>query len=94
MVEASSEKIETNVEEVKVQPNGTVTMEEVKGEFSADRWVLYMQNIAKDPEAVDIPNFVLMLYETTYLFKKMGSAMYLAFSGKILCVFNQIIQMF
>ncbi len=42
MVEASSEKIQTNVEELKVQPNGTVSMEEVKGEFSADRWVIYM----------------------------------------------------
>jgi len=29
MVEASSEKIETNVEEVKIQPNGNVKMEEV-----------------------------------------------------------------
>ena len=41
-----------------------------------------MKTIGENPEKIDIDLWIEMLYETTNLFKKMGSAMSQAFSGK------------
>ena len=57
-------------------------------EFNADRWVRQLSDLAKDPIQLDTVEFIAMLRETTNLFKKMGSAMSVAFSGKIFCLFT------
>ena len=59
--------------------------EEDLEEFNADRWVRQLSDLAKDPTQLDTVEFIAMLRETTNLFKKMGSAMSVAFSGKIFC---------
>ncbi|CDW83219.1 glycolipid transfer protein domain-containing protein 1-like [Stylonychia lemnae] len=48
--------------------------------FSAERWILQTKNIAQTVDAIDVDSWVAFLYETTNLFKKMGSAMSMAFS--------------
>eukprot|EP00347_Sterkiella_histriomuscorum_P023651 403333863 len=55
------------------------TEEDMKN-FSAERWLGYTKTIASSPEAIDVDTWVAFLYETTNLFKKMGSAMSMAFS--------------
>lgn len=49
--------------------------------FSADRWIKLAQKLADSPNNLEVEPFVAFLYETTNLFKKMGSAMSMAFSG-------------
>lgn len=51
-------------------------------EFSADRWIRQVTKLAESPDSIDVDTWVAFLYETTNLFKKMGSAMSMAFSGK------------
>lgn len=52
--------------------------------FNADRWVKQMKTLGENPDKLDMDTWVEMLYETTNLFKKMGSAMSQAFSGMII----------
>lgn len=51
-------------------------------EFCPIRWVRMISDLAKDPAHLKTVDYSAMLYETTNLFKKMGSAMSMAFSGK------------
>ena len=63
--------------------------EEVKGqqgaedlnEFNPDRWVRQLEALAQKPNELDVDAFIEVLRETLNLFKKMGSALSLAFSG-------------
>ena len=63
--------------------------EEVKGqqgaedlnEFNPDRWVRQLEALAQKPNELDVDAFIEVLHETLNLFKKMGSALSLAFSG-------------
>ncbi len=65
--------------------------EEVKGgsnsnedltEFNPDRWVRVLSKLASAPTELDVDAFIGVLHETLNLFKKMGSALSMAFSGK------------
>jgi len=49
--------------------------------FSPERWVSQMKKLGENPDKLDMEVWIEMLYETTHLFKKMGSAMSQAFSG-------------
>lgn len=62
------------------------TDEENLNEFNADRWVRQVQFLSQNPDKLDIDTWVGMLYETTNLFKKMGSAMSMAFSGTLIFI--------
>ena len=59
-------------------------------EFCPDRWVRMMRNLAANPNQMNTIEYSAMLYETTNLFKKMGSAMSMAFSGKLYIYIFQI----
>ena len=48
--------------------------------FNPERYISQLQAIGKDPENIDIDTWVAMLYESTNMFKMMGSAMSAAFS--------------
>ena len=48
--------------------------------FSATRWVRQTTTLASSPDELDADIWVSFLFETTNLFKKMGSAMSIAFS--------------
>jgi len=52
-------------------------------EFSAERWIGFTKRIAESKDAIDVDAWVSFLFETTNLFKKMGSAMSMAFSGML-----------
>lgn len=60
----------------------TAKTQEDMQNFSAERWLSYSKKLGESPNALDIDTWVAFLYETTNLFKKMGSAMSMAFSGK------------
>ena len=47
----------------------------------------YQQKLAAEPNELDIDTFIGVLHETLNLFKKMGSALSLAFSGKLKLTF-------
>ena len=51
-------------------------------EFCPTRWIIQLKTLAGCSSELDIDVYVAMLYETTNLFKKMGSALSMAFSGK------------
>ena len=51
-------------------------------DFSAERWLGFAKKIAESKDAIDVDAWVSFLFESTNLFKKMGSAMSMAFSGK------------
>ncbi len=51
--------------------------------FNIDRWVTLLNELAKDPTKLETSLYVAMLKETTNLFKKMGSGVAVAFSGKL-----------
>lgn len=53
-------------------------------EFNPDRWVRLLESLAQKPNELDIDKFIGVLHETLNLFKKMGSALSLAFSGTII----------
>lgn len=67
--------------EIIMEPSTAVAAGDLE-EFNADRWTGQLRDLAKDPAKLEIDLYVAMLKETTNLFKKMGSAMSLAFSGK------------
>ena len=50
-------------------------------EFCPHRWLRLLTVISTNAEQVDIDAYTAHLYETTNLFKKMGSALSMAFSG-------------
>ena len=56
-------------------------------EFSMQRWLHQVEVLKENPENLDVDTWVAFLYETTNLFKKMGSAMSMAFSGNLLISF-------
>ena len=49
--------------------------------FCPERWVSQTVVLCTEPHRLDVDTWVAFLYETTNLFKKMGSAMSMAFSG-------------
>ena len=49
--------------------------------FCPVRWIRQLKALSASPRELDIETYVAMLYETTNLFKKMGSALSMAFSG-------------
>ncbi len=55
---------------------------ENKDVFNLDRWISQMTQISQNVDNIDTDIWVDYLYETTNLFKTMGSAMSIAFSGK------------
>ena len=55
-----------------------------KQEFSIDRWVEQTSQISQDPNQINVDVWCDFLWETINLFKKMGSAMAMAFSGTLL----------
>ncbi len=50
--------------------------------FSVDRWMKQMQAMEADPKNIDPEVLSAWLYDCTNLFKAMGSAISMAFSGK------------
>ena len=52
-------------------------------EFCPHRWLRLLSKVASNPQEVDIDAYTAHLYETTNLFKKMGSALSMAFSGNL-----------
>jgi len=55
-------------------------------EFCPNRWIRQLKTLAGSTQGIDVDTYVEMLYETTNLFKKMGSALSMAFSGKQIMV--------
>lgn len=55
---------------------------ESKDVFSLKRWKEQLAILSSDPEKIDVDTWVDFLYECCNLFKVMGSAMSVAFSGK------------
>ena len=55
-------------------------------EFCPNRWIRQLKSLAGSSQGIDIDTYVSMLNETTNLFKKMGSALSMAFSGKQIMV--------
>lgn len=51
--------------------------------FSKTRWLHQMSYLAARPERLDVDAWTTFMHETTLLFKCMGNAMSVAFSGKI-----------
>ena len=49
--------------------------------FCPVRWIRQLKALSANTRELDIDTYVAMLYETTNLFKKMGSALSMAFSG-------------
>ena len=49
--------------------------------FCPVRWIRLLKALSANPRELEIDTYVAMLYETTNLFKKMGSALSMAFSG-------------
>ena len=71
-----------------VESHSAVAQEEDLKVFSATRWLNQTEILGAAPEELDVDTWVAFLYETTNLFKKMGSAMSMAFSGKFRFIHN------
>jgi hypothetical protein len=54
--------------------------------FSLRRWKEQLATLSASPDKLDIDTWVDYLYECCNLFKVMGSAMSIAFSGKLMIV--------
>lgn len=76
MVESKS-----NMEETKHMPKLKVRPGELEDQetFCPNRWVRLLKELSENPEKLDIEDYVAHLYESTNLFKSMGSAMSMAF---------------
>lgn len=61
-----------------MEPSSNENLEE----FCINRWMTRLKSLGESPESLDIDIWVQMLFETTNIFKKLGSAMAIAFSGK------------
>ncbi len=54
----------------------------VREDFSIDRFIQQANTLSEDPANLDVDVWIDFLHECLNLFKKMGSAMSMAFSGK------------
>jgi len=66
-----------------VERKDDIDIFEAKGaaKFSSARWVKQCSKLAENPDKTDIKVLHAFLYEITNLFRSMGSAMGMAFSG-------------
>ena len=82
-----SNSIKKSEESKEVSNSGNnLQLNEDLTEFNPDRWVRQLTSLASKPDQLEVETFVGMLHETTNLFKKMGSALSIAFSGNTLII--------